>query len=319
MSKRVDLPEVLSILKNAQSLILVSHVSPDGDTLGSTLALAEGLRQTGKKVTVMVDDDISSTYNFMPGIGEYIRPVKGQNYAADLLVIMDASSLDRIGIVEECVKAPILNIDHHISNTGFADYLWLDDKATATGQMMFTLLKEMQVDITLAMAICLYVAISTDCGNFKYSNTTAASMRAAAELLELGVEPNVVSDFLEMKPRKNLELLRKVLNSLTFFNEGRISTIEINHEDYNKDVDTDNFISYPRYVEGVEVAVMFKAVELNKTRVSMRSRWIDVSKIALSFDGGGHMKASGCTVEADLEEAKLQVVAKIQEEMRAKR
>ena len=319
MSKRVDLPEVLSILKNAQSLILVSHVSPDGDTLGSTLALAEGLRQTGKKVTVMVDDDISSTYNFMPGIGEYIRPVKGQNYAADLLVIMDASSLDRIGIVEECVKAPILNIDHHISNTGFADYLWLDDKATATGQMMFTLLKEMQVDITLAMAICLYVAISTDCGNFKYSNTTAASMRAAAELLELGVEPNVVSDFLEMKPRKNLELLRKVLNSLTFFNEGRISTIEINHEDYNKDVDTDNFISYPRYVEGVEVAVMFKAVELNKTRVSMRSRWIDVSTIALSFDGGGHMKASGCTVEADLEEAKLQVVAKIQEEMRAKR
>lgn len=319
MSKRVALPEVLSILKNAQSLILVSHVSPDGDTLGSTLALAEGLRQTGKKVTVMVDDDISSTYNFMPGIGEYIRPVKGQNYAADLLVIMDASSLDRIGIVEECVKAPILNIDHHISNTGFADYLWLDDKATATGQMMFTLLKEMQVDITLAMAICLYVAISTDCGNFKYSNTTAASMRAAAELLELGVEPNVVSDFLEMKPRKNLELLRKVLNSLTFFNEGRISTIEINHEDYNKDVDTDNFISYPRYVEGVEVAVMFKAVELNKTRVSMRSRWIDVSKIALSFDGGGHMKASGCTVEADLEEAKLQVVAKIQEEMRAKR
>ena len=319
MSKRVDLPEVLSILKNAQSLILVSHVSPDGDTLGSTLALAEGLRQTGKKVTVMVDDDISSTYNFMPGIGEYIRPVKGQNYAADLLVIMDASSLDRIGIVEECVKAPILNIDHHISNTGFADYLWLDDKATATGQMMFTLLKEMQVDITLAMAICLYVAISTDCGNFKYSNTTAASMRAAAELLELGVEPNVVSDFLEMKPRKNLELLRKVLNSLTFFNEGRISTIEINHEDCNKDVDTDNFISYPRYVEGVEVAVMFNAVELNKTRVSMRSRWIDVSKIALSFDGGGHMKASGCTVEADLEEAKLQVVAKIQEEMRAKR
>ena len=319
MSKRVALPEVLSILKNAQSLILVSHVSPDGDTLGSTLALAEGLRQTGKKVTVMVDDDISSTYNFMPGIGEYIRPVKGQNYAADLLVIMDASSLDRIGIVEECVKAPILNIDHHISNTGFADYLWLDDKATATGQMMFTLLKEMQVDITLAMAICLYVAISTDCGNFKYSNTTAASMRAAAELLELGVEPNVVSDFLEMKPRKNLELLRKVLNSLTFFNEGRISTIEINHEDYNKDVDTDNFISYPRYVEGVEVAVMFKAVELNKTRVSMRSRWIDVSKIALSFDGGGHMKASGCTVEADLEEAKLQVVDKIQEEMRAKR
>ena len=319
MSKRVALPEVLSILKNAQSLILVSHVSPDADTLGSTLALAEGLRQTGKKVTVMVDDDISSTYNFMPGIGEYIRPVKGQNYAADLLVIMDASSLDRIGIVEECVKAPILNIDHHISNTGFADYLWLDDKATATGQMMFTLLKEMQVDITLAMAICLYVAISTDCGNFKYSNTTAASMRAAAELLELGVEPNVVSDFLEMKPRKNLELLRKVLNSLTFFNEGRISTIEINHEDYNKDVDTDNFISYPRYVEGVEVAVMFKAVELNKTRVSMRSRWIDVSKIALSFDGGGHMKASGCTVEADLEEAKLQVVAKIQEEMRAKR
>lgn len=317
MSNQVTLQEALNILKKAQSMILVSHVSPDGDTLGSTLALAAGLKQTGKKVTIMVDDVISSTYSFMPGIGEYVHPQKGQHYDADLLVVVDSSSLDRIGIVEECVKAPILNIDHHVSNTGFADYLWLDASATATGQMMFTLLKEMQVDITLAMAICLYVAIITDCGNFKYSNTTADSMRAAAELLELGVEPNLVSDFIEMKPRKNIELLCKVLNTLTFFDNGRIGVIEISQEDYNKDIDTDSFISYPRYVEGVEVAVMFKAVEPGKTRVSMRSRWIDVSKIALAFNGGGHIKASGCTIEAGLEEAKKQLIAKIMEEMRA--
>jgi len=142
-------------------------------------------------------------------------------------------------------------------------------------------------------------------------------MRAAAELLELGVEPNLVSDFIEMKPRKNIELLCKVLNTLTFFDDGRIGIIEINQEDYNKDIDTDSFISYPRYVEGVEVAVMFKAVEPEKTRVSMRSRWIDVSKIALSFNGGGHIKAAGCTIEANLTEAKKQLVTKIIEEMRA--
>ena len=316
MSKRVTLHEALDILKKANSLILVSHVSPDGDTLGSTLALAEGLKQTGKKVTIMVDDEIASTYSFMPGIGEYVHPKKGQSYEADLLVIVDSSSLDRIGIVEECVKAPILNIDHHVSNNEFADYIWLDASAAATGEMMFALLKEMQIEITLAMSICLYVAIATDCGFFKYSNTTAASMRAAAELLERGVEPNVISDFLEMKSRANIELLCKILNTLTFEENGRIGIIEISNEDYNKEIDTDSFISYPRYVMGVEVAVMFKAVEPKKTRVSMRSRWIDVSKIALAFNGGGHKKASGCTIEAGLEEAKKQLLIKIKEEMR---
>ena len=100
-------------LEYADDSVESTHVSPDGDTLGSTLALAEGLKQTGKKVTIMVDDEIASTYSFMPGIGEYVHPKKGQSYEADLLVIVDSSSLDRIGIVEECVKAPILNIDHH--------------------------------------------------------------------------------------------------------------------------------------------------------------------------------------------------------------
>jgi bifunctional oligoribonuclease and PAP phosphatase NrnA len=316
MSKKVTLHEALDIFKKAHSLILVSHVSPDGDTLGSTLALAEGLKQTGKKVTIMVDDEIASTYSFMPGVGEYVHPQKGRTYETDLLVIVDASSLDRVGIIAECVKAPILNIDHHVSNTKFADYLWLDDSAAATGEMMFALLKEMQIEITLAMSICLYVAIATDCGFFKYSNTTAASMRAAAELLERGVEPNVVSDFLEMKSHANIELLCKVLNTLTFAENGRIGIIEIRHEDYNKDIDTDSFISYPRYVVGVEVAVMFKAVEPGKTRVSMRSRWIDVSKIALAFNGGGHKKAAGCTIDAELGEAKKQLLVKIHEEMR---
>ena len=315
MSKKVDIRDALKLLQKAESLILVSHISPDGDTLGSTLALAEGLRQTGKKVSVMVDDEIATTYNFMPGIKEYIRPTNKDHFEPDLFVVIDSSSLDRTGVVAECVKAPILNIDHHISNNEFADFLWLDAKATATGEMIFDLLKEMQVSISLSMAICLYTAIVTDCGFFKYSNTTPKAMRAAAELLTFGVEPNVVSDFLEMKSRENLALLSKVLNTLSYAAKGKIAYIEIKHEDYNKDIDTDSFIQYPRYINGVEVAIMFKAIKTTETRISMRSRWIDVSKIAKKFDGGGHAKASGCTINGDIEQAKAILIKCIEEEM----
>lgn len=320
MSKEINLDEALELLKKAHSVALACHIGPDGDTLGSALALSEGLRQTGKRVAVMVDDSIASTYRFMPGIGDILTaPEDFGKDSYELLVVIDASSIDRIGRVADVFSIPILNIDHHVSNTKYADYLWLNANATATGEMVFALLKNLQVEITLSMAICLYVAIATDCGFFKYSNTSPESMCAAAELLKIGVEPNVVSDFLEMKSRENIVLLSQVLNTLEFSDDGKISMIEIPFGKYNKDIDTDSFIQYPRYVEGVELAIMFKAVEAQKTRVSMRSRWLDVSKIALSFDGGGHKKAAGCTIEAELPEAKKLLLRRVQEEMEALR
>ena len=315
MSKNCSLAETGELLKSAQKLVIVSHVSPDGDTLGSSLALMHALRTLGKDVIMNVDDDISTVYSFLPGIEEYRRFAPDESVESDLLVIIDASSADRAGNAMELVKArAVLNIDHHKTNTRFADYLYLDSDAAATAEIVYSLLEVMGIDLTTDIATCIYEGIYTDTGSFKYSNTTSNTLKTAAELLGYGVNPSLISDNMELKSRSQVEMLRKVLETLTFLKDGKIAYIEIAPELYDHNVDTDAFISYPRYVEGVEIALLFKQVEDNLTRVSFRSKEIDVAKIALSFGGGGHKKAAGCSIYAPMEEAKktvLQVVEDI--------
>lgn len=316
MSKYCSLQETAALLKSANKIVLCSHVSPDGDTLGSALSLMYALEKLGKNVIVTVDDDISQVYNFFPGIEKFVRFQDEDRINADLLVVIDASSLDRAGNVAQCVIAPqMLNIDHHISNTGYADYLYLDTEAAATGEMIYELIGILQTGIDIDMAVCMYTALYTDCGSFKYSNTTPKTMRIAADLLELGVKPSEISDSMEIKPRSNIEMLTKVLDTLVFDADGKIAYISITNEMYDKNIDTDAFISYPRYIEGVEIAIMFKAVDKEITRVSMRSRNMDVSKVAIAFGGGGHLRAAGCTINATLPEAQKQLLIMLKEYM----
>ena len=312
MSKKINLLETGNMLLAAQKIVLCCHVSPDGDTLGSALGLARLLEQKGKEVTVFVDDDINKSLSFIPGIDKVQRPEAGVIVEADLFVVVDASSFDRVGICNEVVKAPVLlNIDHHISNTEFADYLYLDAEAAAAGEIMCDLFEAMGWEYDEAIAVDFYTAITTDCGSFRYSNTTSKTMQRAAKLLDYGVKPNEISDMLDIRSRKTTELLAKVLPSLTFDYEGKVAHITITNDLYDKETQTDSFVSYPRYTEGVEVAVMFKAVEPEVTRVSMRSSNVDVASVALSFGGGGHLRAAGCTIYAPVEEAKAQLLAVI--------
>ena len=312
MSKKINLLETGNMLLAAQKIVLCCHVSPDGDTLGSALGLARLLEQNGKEVTVFVDDDINKSLSFIPGIDKVQRPEAGVIVEADLFVVVDASSFDRVGICNEVVKAPVLlNIDHHISNTEFADYLYLDAEAAAAGEIMCDLFEAMGWEYDEAIAVDFYTAITTDCGSFRYSNTTSKTMQRAAKLLDYGVKPNEISDMLDIRSRKTTELLAKVLPSLTFDYEGKVAHITITNDLYDKETQTDSFVSYPRYTEGVEVAVMFKAVEPEVTRVSMRSSNVDVASVALSFGGGGHLRAAGCTIYAPVEEAKAQLLAAI--------
>jgi phosphoesterase RecJ-like protein len=312
MSKKINLLETGNMLLAAQKIVLCCHVSPDGDTLGSALGLARLLEQKGKEVTVFVDDDINKSLSFIPGVDKVQRPEAGVIVEADLFVVVDASSFDRVGICNEVVKAPVLlNIDHHISNTEFADFLYLDAEAAAAGEIMCDLFEAMGWEYDEAIAVDFYTAITTDCGSFRYSNTTSKTMQRAAKLLDYGVKPNEISDMLDIRSRKTTELLAKVLPSLTFDYEGKVAHITITNDLYDKETQTDSFVSYPRYTEGVEVAVMFKAVEPEVTRVSMRSSNVDVASVALSFGGGGHLRAAGCTIYAPVEEAKAQLLAAI--------
>lgn len=312
MSKNCTLEEIAALLLAQDKLVLCPHVSPDGDALGSTLALKMALEKAGKKVTVMVDDDVPKAFGFLPQIDCFVKPADGEVLEADLLVVLDASSLDRIGKVAQAVKAKaIANIDHHISNTQFADYLYLNTEAAATAEILCNLVEKLGITPDKDLATCLYTGIYTDCGSFRYANTTPGTMRAAAKLLEYGARPNEISDALGTNTRANIEMLGKVLQTLAFYNDGKISTLEINTDLYDKDVNTDNFISFARYIEGVDIAVLFKAVEPAVTRVSMRSQDTDVAAIALSFGGGGHVRAAGCTVELPLEQAKAKVLEAI--------
>ena len=314
MSKNCSLAETGELLKAAKKLVIVSHVSPDGDTLGSSLALMHALRMLGKEVIMNVDDDISTVYSFLPGIAEYRRFAPGESVNADLLVIIDASSADRAGNAMEVVKSPaVLSIDHHKTNTRFADYLYLDSDAAATAEIIYSLLQEMGIKLTRDIATCIYEGIYTDTGSFKYSNTTSNTLKTAADLLNYGVNPSLISDNMELKSRSQVEMLRKVLETLTFLKDGKIAYIEIPLELYDHNVETDAFISYPRYVEGVEIALLFKQVEANLTRVSFRSKEIDVAKVALSFGGGGHKKASGCSIYAPLKEAEKVILEAVGE------
>ena len=309
MSKNCSLAETGELLKAAKKLVIVSHVSPDGDTLGSSLALMHALCMLGKEVIMNVDDDISTVYSFLPGIAEYRRFAPEESVDADLLVIVDASSADRAGNALDVVKSPaVLNIDHHKTNTRFADYLYLDSDAAATAEIIYSLLLEMGIKLTRDIATCIYEGIYTDTGSFKYSNTTSRTLKTAAALLNYGVNPSLISDNMELKSRSQVEMLRKVLETLTFLKDGKIAYIEIPLELYDHNVETDTFISYPRYVEGVEIALLFKQVEANLTRVSFRSKEIDVAKVALSFGGGGHKKASGYNNYSQLKQAQKAIL-----------
>lgn len=314
MSKNCTLAETAKLLKEAGKMVIVSHISPDGDTLGSSLALAHALRMLGKEVMLNVDDDIPSVFSFLPGIGEYMRFAPDDSVPADLLIVIDASSADRAGNAMNVVKArSVLNIDHHKTNTHFADYLYLDSDAAATAEIIYSLLLELGTELNTEIATCIYEGLYTDTGSFKYSNTTSRTLSIASALLTYGVNPSLISDNMEVKSRSQVEMLGKVLETLTFLRDGKIAYVEVAAELYDYNVDTDTFVSYPRYIEGVEVALLFKQVEENLTRVSFRSKQVDVAKIALSFGGGGHQKASGCSIHAPLKEAESVVLPVVEE------
>lgn len=303
--------EVLALIKENRSFVLTAHVSPDGDSLGSLLALYEFLISQGKQVTIILDDVLPPVYRILPH-WEAIRSVdEVGRINADLLVILDASTADRIGRVGEIVHAPTLNIDHHVSNRGFTDHRWLDADAAATGELIYRLIEKAKEPITKEMAINLYTAIATDCGFFRYANTKPTTMRIGAELLAHGVEPNVIAEALETVSMNTMRLTVRALQTMAFFAEGKIAIITVTQDMLANDESTDELITYPRKIEGVDVAVMLKQRDDSSVKVSMRSRTVDVSQVALQFGGGGHARAAGCSIDGSIEEAREKLLAVI--------
>lgn len=316
---QITLKQAADLICEKQRFALTAHANPDGDALGSLLALSLALKFLQKEVSVLLVDPVPHLYRYLPGIDTVTPPRENEDTIRyDLLISLDSSDAERIAAVRTQLSSqiPVLNIDHHVSNTLFGEYNYIRD-AAATGEIIFDLLREMQVAMTPDIATCLYTAIITDCGFFKYSNTTSHTHRITAELLDQGVRPDVVSDLLETKTIHNLKLLLTVLNTLETVHNGEIALLTLRASDLHHvgDENTEGFINYARYLEGVEVAIMLKEIDPSSVKVSMRSRSrIDVSRIALSFGGGGHKRAAGCTVLGTLSEVKKKVLQVVQQQ-----
>jgi phosphoesterase RecJ-like protein len=314
--------EIGGALREHHRFAVLSHVRPDGDALGSQLALALSLQLLGKEVTVWNEDGLLEKYDFLPG-GERLTRPPPEPQDFDVAIALDTATQNRLGRAGESVRhaKTWINIDHHQSNPGYGDLVYIDSTSPATGQILFELIKNQQLPMNPAIAENLFVAISTDTGSFQYPNTTARTFEIGAELVRGGVEVGRVSQLLyENYPRRRTELLRELLGTMHFEAKGQIASFSLSLSVATrlgvKPEDNEGLIDHLRAIRGVIVAVFFEELVEGKVRVSMRSKnkEVDVSAICQKFGGGGHKLAAGARVRgtlADVEERLLQAICEV--------
>jgi len=309
--------DALRELSRVRSIVLTTHINPDGDALGSMIALYLFLKQRGVRVQMWLDDEIPRMYSFLPEIDKIIHPPTSF-MQGDIIVILDAGDAGRTGSAYASFRGRSLNIDHHLSNSDFADVTVIDEAVAATGVLILRMLEESGDVITKDMATCLYTAIVTDCGFFRYANTDAQTLHAAARLVSYGAEPHTISEQIQTMPLSKITALSRVLDTLEVSDCGKVATIIVPPGVSSADVeDTEGFIDYPRNIAGVEVAIMFKpSLEKETVKLSFRSRRLNVSELAQSMGGGGHARAAGCTLKGTVQDVKPRVLMRVVDALR---
>jgi len=297
-----DSAGLIEALKDCKTVLISVHKNPDGDALGSQLGLMMALKQIGKEVFAHNLDPVPEIYRFLPGTDRITTgpSIKG---TYDAFLVLDADP-HRTGLFNGSWPArTLINIDHHVTNPREWPLTWLDPDATATGEMIYRLLTGLKITIDKDIAICLYTAIFTDTGSFRYSNTTPESMRIAATLIEAGADPwTVTENVYESYAFKRINLLGKVLSGIERSKDGRIAWVLVTDDLYRQTgtsaEDTDNFVNFVRSVKGVEVAVLFRQIGAEQYKISLRAKGrVDLSGLATSLGGGGHKNAAGGVLE----------------------
>lgn len=308
--------ELIEKIQQADSILLATHVYPDGDALGSLLAMAEILESLGKKVYRYVEEKVPYTYDFMPGT-EKLYDTLPDPKKFDCAIALDCGDKYRLGkaMAEIVSMTGLIMIDHHAGHKLFGEIQWVDPDRAATGEMVYDLATLLGAELNFNAAYCLYAAIVSDTGSFKYSSTTAETMRVARDLIAKGVKPSeVASKLFDNFTVNRLQLLRMVLDSLEIYAGGRIAVIEATQEMFDStsttQADSESFINYPRSLATVKVAAFVKESPGNLVSVSLRSKGAtyDVAAIATRFGGGGHRNAAGFKVSGkSIEEVKEQL------------
>lgn len=317
--KQASLDEIGALLRSAESFAIMSHVRPDGDALGSQLGLGLSLAKLGKTVMVRNEDGLLEKYGFLPG-GEYLQTPLSEARDFDVAIALDTATQVRLGTATSLVRSAKtwVNIDHHPSNPGYGDLVYIDPTAPATGQILFELITSQGLPMDAAIAENLFVAISTDTGSFQYPNTTARTFEIGAELLRCGVNVGRVSQLLyESYPRRRAELLRELLGTMRFEGHGKVVSFSLSLAVAQrlgaKPEDNEGLIDHLRAIQGVVIAVFFEELPEGKVRVSMRSKTdaADVCAICEKFGGGGHKLAAGARVRGTLAEVEERVLKEI--------
>ena len=297
--------EIAGTLLKHYRFLIATHVLPDGDAIGSMLGLGMGLQKRGRRVTMACPGGVPENLRFLPGSEEILSADNIEPSEYDIVVVLDSSDLGRIeGIYEKLPSGiPIVNIDHHATNKSYGTYNYVDTSAAATGEQIYKILVSMNVRVDVSIAVCLFTAIATDTGFFRFSNTTPTTLRIAARLVEKGAEPGAISEQIyEARPLESLKMLGRVLDTLRLDKTGKIAWLEV-YDDWMTEFSlyeeqTEGFVNYGRMVRGVEVAFLFRESSDGKIRVGMRSKGeFDVGALAEELGGGGHAKAAGCTLD----------------------
>lgn len=314
-----SLGEIGDVLRKSSRILLCGHVIPDGDCLGSVSAMAIVLEGMGKVVTIASPDSLPETLLFLPGADSYCTdPEIDQDY--DTFIALDCSVPERLGSFRRFLdnqKIVVINIDHHLISNGFssfAHYNYHDSNAAATGEILIDLFDVMEINLSKDLATCLYVALVTDTGSFRYENTSPGTLRKAARLMETGIPTAAINILLfEEKPARNIQVLAAALAKLQFSSCGKVAWTAVEGDLLRKfsasDEHTEGLNNIIRTIKGVEVAVIFKEIEKGRYKIGFRSKGdVDVNRIASMFGGGGHARASGCVLTGDLQQIIVKVL-----------
>ena len=313
--------EIGEVLAKHDSFVIMSHIRPDGDAIGSQLALGFALEAMGKKVRLVNEDGLPDNLAFLPG-SHRIETPPAEPLDVEVAIALDTAAKPRLGdgALHAASRAKVwINIDHHKSNPGYGDFNHIDSGSPATGQILYNLITALDLPFPPETRDSIYVAVSTDTGSFQYPSTTEATYLMAADLIRRGVDVGGINSLTyDNHPFRRVELMRALLNTLELAGGKRVAHWEMTQATYTslglKPEDSEGLIDIIRAIEGVTVALFFEELPGGKVRVSMRSKdpRVDACHVCMEFGGGGHALAAGIRMAGPLAEAKAKVIAAVE-------
>jgi len=309
--------QAVKFIREHASFVVTTHANPEGDAVGSVLAMADILERMGKKAYAYMADPVPRNLLFLPGADRVIKSAD-ELPQAQAAVVLDCGDLDRPGneFPKMAKGLPLLNIDHHKTNSRFGAVNLVDPDASSTGEILVGLFKEAEVEISPRAALCLFTAILTDTGSFQHPNTGEATLRAAADMIAAGARPETAArNYYHAKPAAHLMLMAKAMATLRFNRNQTVAAVTVTKEMYKKTgagpEAVEGLINVLTDAETVKIAVLFRQTGEAEWKVSLRSKGeADVAALAQGFGGGGHQNAAGCTIKGSLEEVEEKIFAK---------